>query len=138
MLYDTLKEEYESEDSLARVIERNERRQDVRKGFIVKGLKITNIASVLTRLKSHPNIHSNMEYAQREMHEIIVEFALHKLPYRNFLSATAQLMLIMAPVAVNISHNLPYIKWETDISCKLRDLFDDLFSARFITSFEEN
>lgn len=76
-----------------------------------------------------------LKYANNDLYTIVLHFASRNLPYRNFPSATAQLMLATTPMATIIARTLPYLEWESEMNSRLRDLFDDYYHLSLLHRF---
>lgn len=136
VFFDTLKEEYENKGSLGKIIDTFERRNEVHNGLVEKGIIISKVLFSLKKVSKYPvTICSVLKYAHSDLHTIVLHFASRNLPYRDFPSAMAQLMLAIAPMATMIAKTLPYLELETEMSCRLRDLFDDYYQLSLLHRF---
>ncbi|XP_031634259.1 uncharacterized protein LOC116347695 [Contarinia nasturtii] len=136
VFFDTLKEEFENKESLGKIIDTFERRNEVHNGIVEKGITISKVLFSLKKVSEYPaTICSVLKYAHNDLHTIVLHFASRNLPYRNFPSATAQLMLAIAPMATMIARTLPYLEWGTEMNCRLRDLFDDYYQLSLLHRF---
>lgn len=133
IFFDTLKEEYENKQSLGKIIDTFEKRNEIHNGIVEKGITISKVLFSLKKVFEYPvTICSVLRYAHNDLNTIVLHFASRNLPYRNFPSATAQLMLAIAPMATMIARTLPYLEWETEMNCRLRDLFDDYYQLSLL------
>lgn len=133
IFYDTMKVEYENKEALARLIVDFEKREDVRKKLIEAGIAIAGAISRLERVAKNPSTMCHaISFAHYGITSIVAQFSSRYLPYHDFPSATAQLMLTMTPIATMMSKALPHLEFETNTNCKLRDLFDDLFQIALL------
>jgi len=136
VLFDTMKEEYENKDSLGKIIDTFERKNAVYYGIVEKGIIISKMLFSLKKLSKYPvTICSVLKNTHNDLHTIVLHFASRNLSYRDYPSATAQLMLTIAPTATMIAKTLPYLEWMTDMNCRLRDLFDDYYQLALLHRF---
>lgn len=137
VLFDTLKEEYENKESIAKIIDTFEKKNEVQNGFIQKRISISKVLFSLKKVSEYPvTICSVLKMAHNDIHNIVLHFASRDLAYRNYPSATAQLMLAIAPIATMIAKTLPYLESTTELNCRLRDLFDDYYQLSLLHRFE--
>lgn len=136
VFFDTLKEEYENKESLAKIIEKFENRNEVHNGILEKGITISKVLFSLKKISEYPaTICSVLKNNHQDLQTIVLHFASRNLAYRNFPSATAQLMLAIAPIANMIAKTLPYLEWQTETNCRLRDLFEDYYQLSLLHRF---
>lgn len=138
VLLDSFVDTFENKYSLGKIIEDELIRQEIRTSLTIKGRTVANILFALKKMKENPGrMCSILEGAHEDLHAIVSQFASRNLHYHNFPSATAQLMLTVAPIATRIALTLPYLESETQMNCRLKDLLYDNFQLSLLHRFKK-
>lgn len=106
--------------------------------FIYDNLIIQSILKPLQIMRRNiGGVCTHLESSHRDLYKMVLQLSSQNYGFRNFPSATSQLLLTIGPVATMISQHIPYLEWNTKVNFKLRNLFEDLFQHALLHRFQK-